>query len=454
MANSLQEVFHNVHQALVRGEKETLIRQSGSTAAGHHEKIRSGQSYLYKKYGMESEVIEIRFRQKVSGSFLNQALSQAICRYPYFNTRLIEKDGDFYIVQNPNAPVARRTQKLARLGHISCGYHLVDITYYDFSVYVAFHHALCDGRGIKPFVETLLYYYCQLRYKTAERPEGVRLAGEPLLEGETLDPFLRKYDFDASKDFISLFRDAYVLPESAAKAEKTNYRYEIMLPHDRFMAVCRENNATPVILLSLLMSRGIAALYPNYDKPINANIATDMRAALDAPNTFKNCVRSMILPYDHEFAARTLKDQATQYRELLARQRDRDFCRREANNMMGLFDRLDALDSYGEKQKIMAFFEDMALPTYVVSYLGQFILGENAAHINSIHLYNSGTAGLGINMIACGDRFVLDFKQSFPSDKYAKAFVREAEALGIDCEISEAVAFETPGDFIVRHPEE
>ena len=453
MANSLQEAFHNVHQALVRGEKETLIRQSGSTAAGHHEKIRSGQSYLYKKYGMESEVIEIRFRQKVFGSFLNQALSQAICRYPYFNTRLVEKDGDFYIVQNPNAPVARRTQKLARLGHISCGYHLVDITYYDFSVYVAFHHALCDGRGIKPFVETLLYYYCQLRYKTAARPEGVRLAGEPLLEGETLDPFLHKYDFDASKDFISLSRDAYAIPESAAKAGKTNYRYEIRLPHDQFMAVCRENNATPVILLSLLMSRGIAALYPDYDKPINANIATDMRAALDAPNTFKNCVRSMILPYDREFAARTLKEQATQYRELLARQRDRDFCRREANNMMGLFDRLDALDSYEEKQKIMAFFEDMALPTYVVSYLGQFVLGENAAHISGIHLYNSGTAGLGINMIACGDRFTLDFKQSFPSDKYAKAFVREAEALGIDCEVSEAIAFETPGDSIVRHPE-
>ena len=83
----------------------------------------------------------------------------------------------------------------------------------------AFHHALCDGRGIKPFVETLIYYYCQLRYKTAGCPEGVRLAGEPLLEGETLDPFLHKYDFDASKDFISLSRDAYAIPESAAKAD-------------------------------------------------------------------------------------------------------------------------------------------------------------------------------------------------------------------------------------------
>ena len=45
-------VFHDLYEILKRNETETLIRQSGSTKDGHHEKIRSGQSYLYKKYGM------------------------------------------------------------------------------------------------------------------------------------------------------------------------------------------------------------------------------------------------------------------------------------------------------------------------------------------------------------------------------------------------------------------
>lgn len=80
---------------------------------------------------MESEVIEIRFNKKVTGSFLNQALLSAEKRYPYFNTKLIEKDGDFYIVRNDCSLIARRTQTLAKLGHISCGYHLIDVTYYD-----------------------------------------------------------------------------------------------------------------------------------------------------------------------------------------------------------------------------------------------------------------------------------------------------------------------------------
>ncbi len=424
-------IFHDIYDFLKNNEKEMLIQKSGSTMESSNEKIRSGQSYLYKKYGMESEVIEVRFKQKVSGSFLNQALLQTCRRYPYINTKLIEKNGDFYIVQNEQAMIARRTKQLVRLGHISCGYHLVDITYYDDSIFVSFHHALCDGRGIMPFIETLIYYYCNLKYGSKKPPEGVRLAEDPLLPGETVDPFLQEYDFDQNKKFIELSRDAYAIPENVPSEEITNYRYEVKIPAEQYMKLCKKNNATPVILLSLLMSRAITELYPDYDKPVNANIATDMREALDCPNTFKNCVKSMILPYSREFSKKTLTEQATEYREILKAQRDRDFCRKEANAMLGLFDKLDSFNSYEEKQKMMAFFEGMTLNTYIISYLGQFKLGENAQYIDEIHLYNSGTTGLGINMISCGEYFVLDFKQNFASDKYVKAFTAQIDKLGV-----------------------
>ncbi len=443
-------IFHDICDALVNNEKEMMIRKSGSTKEGSNEKIRSGQSYLYKRYGMESEVIEVRFKQKVSGSLLNQALLQAMKRYPYFNTKIIEKDGDFYIVQNEQSMVARRTKNLVRLGHISCGYHLVDITYYDRSLFVSFHHALCDGRGIMPFVETLIYYYGQLRYDVQTPPQGVRLAEDPLLCGETVDPFLQKYDFDENKKFIEFGREAYTIPENVPSEEVTNYRYEIRVPVDSYMKVCKENNATPVILLALLMSHGIAEMYPDYDKPIHANIAADMRDALDCPNTFKNCVKTMILPYSRAFSQKSLIEEATAYREILNAQRDRDYCRKEANAMAGLSDKLDSFDSYEEKQKMMAFFEGMTLDTYIVSYLGIFKLGENAKHIDSIHLYNSGTTGLGINMICCGDSFIFDFKQNFSSDKYVKAFCAELKSCNIPCEASAAIAFITPGDSIIK----
>ena len=214
--------FYDLYNAMKRSEKEVLISGSGSTPQGKNEKNRSGQSYLYKRHGMESEVIEIRLKKKVSGSFLNQALQTSIKRYPYFNTRLVE----------------------------------------------------------------------------------------------------------------------------------------------------------------------------------------------------------------------------------------RDYCRREANAMIGLFDKLDSLRSYEEKQKIISFYEGMTLNTYIISYLGTFRLGAHEKQIDSIHLYNSGTTGLGINMICCGDSFILDFKQNFSSNKYVRTFCAQLEQLGAECRVSDAIPFITPGDSIIKRETE
>lgn len=446
----MSNIFQEILDKLKQNEKEMLIKKSGSTRGGCNEKIRSGQSYLYKIRGMESEVIEVRFKKKVWGSFLGQALTETMKRYPYFNTKLIEKDGDFYIVQNDVAPIVRKTKKLAKLGGIDCGYHLIDITYFDYSVCISFHHALCDGRGIKPFVETLIWYYCKFAYGSNKKVEGIRYAEDKLLEGETDDPFTKTYDFDSTKEFISLSRDAFALPENVATEEITNYRYEVEIPNAQFMSACKKINATPVIFLSINMSKAITELFFDYAKPINANIATDMREALDCPNTFKNCVKSMILPYDRKFAEMPLSEQGAEYRKILGAQRDFDYCRREANSMLGLFDKLDSLQSYEEKQSIMSFFEGMLLNTYVISYLGQFILGVNEKYIDGIHLYNSGTTGFGINMISSGVKFVLDFKQNFASDRYVKAFLKEIEKFGIEYTISERINFYTPTDKLIK----
>lgn len=443
-------VIHEIYDIFKRNEKEMLIQKSGSTKDAKNEKIRSGQSYLYKQYGMESEVIEVRFKKKVSGSYLNQALITSMHRYPYFNTKLVEKDGDFYIIQNEHNLLAKRKKELAKLGHISCGYHLIDVTFYEYSIYISFHHALCDGRGIMPFVETLIYYYCNLKYGIKPAPKGVRLADEDLLPKETFDPFLQEYDFDNNKEFINLSRDAYVLPENKTTEKCVDYRYELKISASEYMKVCKENNATPVILLSLLMSHAISVLDPTYAKPINANIATDMRDALHASNTFKNCVKSMILPYSRVFSKHDFSEQAIEYRSLLKAQRDEDYCRKEANAMIGLFNKLDNLNSYEKKQSIMSFYENMTLNTYVVSYLGEFKLGEHVAHIDDIHLYNSGTSGLGINMIACGENFIIDFKQSFSSNKYVQAFCRELDKQGITYQVSDKILFCTPCDSLIK----
>ncbi len=443
-------ILEKVHRFLDRSNKKHMIRSSGSVPGAKMEKVRSGQSYLYQTQGMESEVVELRFHKKISGSYLNQALLKTLERYPYLNTKLVELDGDFYIVQNEQSMTTCCTKKLPRLGHISCGYHLIDVTYHDKTVFVSFHHALCDGKGIKPFLETLIYYYCQLKYKSKASSEGIRLAGSPLLEGEATEPNNQGYSFDESKPPVEVSRDAYAIPENVIEEHETDYRYELLIPAKDFIRVCKENGATPVVLTSLLVSAGMAKLYPDFDKPINANIAVDIRDALDLPNTFKNCVRSMPLPYRRAFLDMPLQEQAKEQRTLLNAQRDRDNCRRAANASLGLYEKLDSLEGYKAKQGMMDFFNGMLINTYVISYLGQMVVNENAQYLEAVGFYNSGAAGLGVTMIACGDTFCLNFKQSFESDKYVNAFCRELTVLGIPHTVSDVIPFVTPKDSIIK----
>ena len=443
-------ILNKILATFERNNKKMMINSSGSTPGAKLEKIRSGQAYLYQRNGMESEVVEIRLTKRVWGSFLNSALALSLKRYPYLNTKLVELDGDFYIVKNEMGLTAKKTQKLAQLGHISCGYHLIDVTYYDKTIYVSFHHALCDGKGIKPFVETLIYYYCQMRYKSKASCDGIRLADSPLLLNETTEPNLGSYTYDEAKPDVPVSRDAYAIPENVVEEHDTDYRYYVEIPATSYMKVCKENGATPVVLTSLLVSAGIAKLYPDFDKPINANIAVDIRDALDLPNTFKNCVRSMPLPYRHEFLTMPLSEQAKEQRALLNAQRDRDLCRKAANASLGMFDKLDTLPSYEAKQQMMDFFNGMLINTYVISYLGQMVLNENAKFVESIGFYNSGAAGLGVTMTCCGDNFCLNFKQSFKSDRYVKAFLAQLDSLGIPYTASDAIAFATPKDSLIR----
>ena len=433
--------------ALERSSRRTLASNSGSVPGGRNERIQAGQSYLYKLRGMESEVLEFRLFEKVHGDALNRALHSSLNRFPYVDTKALEVDGDFYIVQNPVSMTARHSKCLASLGSLSCGHHLVDITYWDRSIYISFHHALCDGRGIMPFAETLIWTYFEERRQYSEPEDGACLPGDPLPEGLAYDPFFQDFGPVEEVEELDLPKEGYHLVEGDEEHGGTSWRYELVFERDDFLSKMKEVHATPAIFANLLMSRAILSVNPDADKPVKADTAFDMRHALGCDETFKNCVSTLILPY---YKDSSVEEVVSSWRDLMDKQRSPARCRNSARMIRGLFEKLDSLEGYEAKQSMMGFFEGMALDTFILSYLGRIRLGGNAEKVESIHLYNSGTKGLGANMIDSGRRITVDIKQSFPSDAYAKAFKTEAEAMGLSPSLSPAIEFTTPCDSLIR----
>ena len=409
------------------------------------EKLHAGISFLYRDGGYNSTVFEVRLKTRVRGDCLQRALTTAITRYPYLAQKLVERNGDFYLEQDFNGMVARPSAKLNRLGSMATGYHLIDVTFTGNNVRVAFHHALCDGRGIKPFVETLLYYYfCFVDNKTYDHT-GIRLAGEPLLENETADTFnLGYFPVKEPVSVPEVERYGFHLIEN--DTSDGDFKAEINFDNAAFVAYAKAHGATPSILLALMLAESIANVHPDFLIPIVAQLAFDTRRALDLENTHHNSVSTINLAYTGHLRSLPLEDRAKAFRKSLDEQREPNYVRSIVNAQIKALSAIENIHSLKERLEKLDFFNHLCPDTFNISYIGLFVLKEYDEKISSVHLYSSGTPGLRANMCSAGKVMSVDLIQSFSSSVYYDAFLNVAENTGIPFTAIPLTPFETPKD--------
>ena len=116
--------------------------------------------------------------------------------------------------------------------------------------------------------------------------------------------------------------------------------------------------------------------------------------------------------------------------------------------MINLFDKLDSLPTLKDKQQMLAFFDNLLLNTFIISYSGQTKLGPFERYIKEMHTYMSGTAGLSIEMLAVNGEISIDMLQSFESDVYANTFTQILSDHAIAYHINQPTIFTTPKDNI------
>lgn len=392
--------------------------------------IRSGQSFLYRTNGYDSTVVEIRMRDKVTGSYLQAALTNTTRRFPYLTQKLVEKGGAYYLHRDDNSMVAVKTDKFRTLGSMATGYHLLDVTYTGNCIRVAFHHGLCDGRGVMPFIETLLYDYCCQKYHKKFSSEGIRLPGEPIPEEETVEPFTREF-YEVDETAVQqVEHDGFALPESTSMPEGC-YHSEILLDENTFVQAARAIGTTPTLLAAMLLSRCILELNPQAEKPVICNLAMDLHSAIGKELTHRNCVGTAYLPYTAQDKTSAPEALARQYREFLSAQREPNAVKAALNKQIDLFNKLDELPSLEEKRKVMSFFNGMVNNTYVISYMGRLRLNDYAQYVESAHFFSDTICGLTVNMVAAAGKLSFEVLQGFPDARYAQAFRQALAPYGL-----------------------
>ncbi|KRN26688.1 hypothetical protein QS460_06945 [Liquorilactobacillus mali] len=388
-------------------------------------KIFSGQSFLYRQHGTRSMVIDIRLTDVIDQELLQIAVNRSLQRYPYLSSMLVRKDAHYNLTHDPLPLIVAQQHSLRVLGSKDVNYHLIDITFEQKRLFVSYHHALVDGRGIMPFVRTLLYYYISSKVGLLYGVPKVNLANDPLSLDEMQEPFSNlpelKIPQNSTQDHGE---NSYSLPESRAfDPQADSYRFETVIDQTSFMTFAKAHNATPAIAIGIMLEQAIHRAHPKTTDPVMVNLASDLRSVITYQKTARNCVNSISLPINTPITTDSdFTETATAFRKQIQLQKKPEYILQTINKMQQLFDTLDALDSFQEKQKMMSAFDTNLINTFVLSYSGQLRLGSLEKYIDEVHTYMSGTNGLSVQMLAANQKLFIDILQSFSSDIYVKEF--------------------------------
>ncbi|MBS7578227.1 MULTISPECIES: hypothetical protein [unclassified Enterococcus] len=412
------------------------------------EKIRTGQSFLYRKHGFESMVIEIKMKDRIDQSCLEKAAEKSFQRFDYLTQSFYESAGDFYLIENRKPLNIRRSATLLPLGGRAVNYHLIDLHFWQSKIFISYHHGLCDGRGIMPFVRTILYYYSILRYDRLFPDVAVQKAGSPYLVNELKEPGFVEIAQNPQAESVEIIKNGYSLPEAAEQETRLSFSYKTALKinNQSLLSYSKSIGATPALAFALLFAKAINNQRPASEMTaVNCNLIVDLRAGAGLENSFRNCVSSLSLNFeagDEKAAEATIK----RHRQQLNDYKKQENLQQELGKIQGLSNQLDLLDNFRAKQAKLSFFDNLLSDTFILSYIGKIDLGEIERKIESIHTYTSGTRGLSIEILATNDAFFIDIMQSFSNSDYLKQLLEIFNQLKIEYELEATEKISVPRD--------
>ena len=390
--------------------------------------------------------IRIRMRDLIDPAILRRAVDMTMRRYPYFCVALQKKEGRYVYAENHRPVVITDSLHGVDLNSEESNYHMIAFCLQDNWIILDVFHGLTDGTGAYEVVRTLLYYYCSERYKVMLKEDGIRLVGDEISEEEWIDPVVNRTDLPTPER--NEMANALNLRTSAGLEEDHRHTvYSIAISETEFMRFNLDNNGSPGTMVSLLLSRAVAKLYPDSDEMIRIALCVNQRKALNAPLAHHSLVGAVMLEYKDKMRDWSLDMQSTAYRGMVFAQVQEEKVLMGVASFKGINHMLLAKESDQERIGIASYINSLAakLTTATVSYVGKADYKEAEQYVRDFRLW---TSPLGNNLLveisAVNGRFTLDFLQSFSSPVIVNAFLKELDENGIIYDLQDVNELKLP----------
>lgn len=396
--------------------------------------------------------IRIRMRDLIDPDCMRYAVDTTMKRYPYFCVELnTREDNRWEYLDNSRPVVITNSLCGVELNSEASNYHLIAFSWQDNWIVMDVSHAMTDGTGAYEIVRTFLYYYCSQRYHVEISEQGVRLAGDEIAVEEWEDPVMKATDLPTPPR--AEMPPAFNLVTAAhLEDDKEPTVYSIAVDEKEFMRFNIENDGSPATMISLMLSRAVAKLFPDREDIIRITMTVNQRKALGAPLAHQSLVGGAFLEYKDELKDWPIERQATAYRGMVFAQTREEVALAGVASMKGINQMLMSKPTDQERLAVSNAIGGMTerLVTATVSYVGKAGFKDSEDYIRDFRLWTSGSgAVLLLEISAVGGRFTIDFLQPYSTSIYVNAFLRELEDNGIKYDLQDVMKLDLPN---VRYP--
>ena len=403
--------------------------------------------YATSREGPNVIRLRTRMRDLIDPDALRHAVDMTMARYPYFCVEMKKRDGQYIFAENPRPVVISHSLHGVELNSADSDFHMIAFAWQDNWIILDVFHGMTDGSGSYEILRTLLYYYCSERYHVILKEDGIRLAGDEISQEEWEDPVINADDLPVPERFE--MQKAFDLVEAAGLwNDQRKTVYSVTVSESEFMRFNMDNDGSPGTMVSLLLSRAIAKLYPDAEDPIRISLCVNQRNALHTPLAHQNLVGAAMLEYKKRLQAWPIEKQATAYRGMVFAQTQEETVLAGVNSQRGISQMLLSKETDQERIAIIRQIDALAgnLLTATVSYVGKADYKEAERYIRDFHGWTtpSGSTVVLVEISAVNGRFTLDIIQPFSDPIYVNAFLKELEENDITYDLQDVSRLDLP----------
>lgn len=377
----------------------------------------------------------IRMKDHIDGDLLKNAADKTKERFPYLSLRLCKNESEFYFEENDSPIAVYNTAERISLNTDESHQHFWAVCYHGDMLYLDISHMIMDGTGMYMVLSTLLYYYCNERYGLTDHT-GIRTLEDEIDPAETVDPMDYLPEIDMSKIPAPSIQKAFSLVDDGKLTPCKTKLFEIKIPESDFMKYSTENDASPGIMVSILLARAIDDLFPVRESQIVSSYVINGRPMLNAPKNHHNCVTTVFLDYSDKIKKLPFDRQCTAYRGKTFIQSDAERVAGamtvSANRYKSILKAVPSLEA-----KMSAFSQALMggklYFTYLVSYVGKWKYEPLSPYIEEFWTHVPNANDLLVEIAAVNGSIFLTFHQEFEEDTIVKSFVNELEKNNISC---------------------